>query len=179
MTSSVQHVPFESVWKMRIDHPYSLFVRDGSHFWSCGQCPLNEAGDVLHPNDLFAQARALTGIIDQLLGKIDADRSAVTQLVVYYIKTTDGDGQRLTHLLSGFFDTNVLIVPVSVPHFYYDGMMIEIDVQGAVGEKAVRLFTDQSMGSSLQVIDAGDLSYAVLLVPSKVDLVGVCEAAAG
>ncbi|KPI41600.1 uncharacterized protein AB675_9380 [Cyphellophora attinorum] len=170
MSSSLQYVPFESVWKMRIDHPYSLFVRDGSHFWSCGQCPLNEAGDVLHPNDLFAQARALTGIIDQLLGKIGANRSAVAQLVVYYIKTADGDGHRLTHLLSGFFDTHVLVVPVSIPHFYYDGMMIEVDVKGAVGEKASRLTTDESTRSSLQIVDIGDLSYGVLLVPSEAEL---------
>lgn len=169
MTDSVQYLPFESVWKMRIDIPYSLFVRDGDFFWSCGQCPLNEAGEVLFPNDLFAQARALTGFIDQFLPKINADRSSVAQLVVYHVKTDENDGHKLRQLLHEHFGSDVLVLPVSIPHFYYDGMMIEIDVYGAVGTKTARSFADPSTGISLQITDAGDLSYAVLLNPGGVE----------
>lgn len=170
MADSVQYLPFDSVWKMRIDIPYSLFVRDGDFFWSCGQCPLNEAGEVLFPNDLFAQARALIGFIDQFLPRINANRSAVAQLVVYHVKTDDDDGHKLRQLLHGHFGSDVLVLPASIPHFYYDGMMIEIDIHGAVGAKTARLLDDPSTGISLQISDAGDLGCGILLVPHEVEL---------
>lgn len=170
MADPVQYLPFESVWKMRIDIPYSLFVRDGDFFWSCGQCPLNEAGEVLFPNDLFAQARTLTSFIDQFLPKIDADGSAVTQLVVYHVRTSDDDGHKLQQLLHEHFGSHILVLPVSIPHFYYDGMMIEIDVHGAVSTKTTRSLADNSTGISLQIADAGDLGCAILLVPYEVKL---------
>ena len=168
--NQVQHLPFESVWKMRIDHPYSLFVREGNYLWSCGQCPLNEAGEVLHPNDLFAQARAVTGFIDRFLRKVDANRSAVTQLVVYHVKTGNDDGPRLQQLLHEYFGSDVLVLPVVVPHFYYDGMMIEVDVHGFVGEKTAESLTDPSTETSLDIVRTNDLIYAMLLVPSGAQL---------
>jgi enamine deaminase RidA (YjgF/YER057c/UK114 family) len=170
MADPLQHLPFSSVWKMRIDHPYSLFVRDGAFLWSCGQCPLNESGEVQFPGDLFAQTRAVAGYIDQFLAKMDADCSAVTQLVVYHVKTGDDDGQKLRELLREHFGAGVLVLPVSVPHFYYDGMMVEIDVFGAVGEKTARFFVDDTTRMTLDVIEAGELGYATLLESQEVEL---------
>lgn len=175
MNQTLKHLPFDAVWKMRIDHPYSLFVRDGASLWSCGQCPLNEAGEVLHPNDLFAQARAVTGFIDQFLAKVGADAAAISQLVVYHVKTSDTDGEQLRGLFRQHFGRDVVVLPVSIPHFYYDGMMIEVDVFGSTDKKTIYVFKDDETATELTLVDAGDITWANVLFPSGDDIEGALE----
>lgn len=170
MSDTLRYLPFESVWKMRIDHPYSLFVRDGNLLWSCGQCPLNETGEVLHPNDLFAQAAEVSAFIDQFLSKIDADRSHIAQLVVYHVKTGGTDALELRRLFRERFGEKVIVLPVSIPHFYYDGMMIEVDVYGSTLNKVVRTLTDNETGIELQIVDSGEIVWAGILGPREVQL---------
>src|SRR5439155_25317634 len=62
-------IPPSELWSMRIEHPYSLLVREGGFAWSCGQCPLSAEGAVLAPDDLAAQAGHVDGYIRRLLDK--------------------------------------------------------------------------------------------------------------
>ena len=60
------------------------------------------------------------------------------------------------------FASNVLIVPIAVPPFYYEGMMIEVDVYAAKNHQAVTTFTDPQSELSLQLINSIDLTWATL-----------------
>lgn len=162
-------LPFDTVWKMRIEHPYSLFVKDGNLVWSCGQCPLDGAGEVLAPGDLLSQATAVTGFIRQFLAEIGCDASAVGRLVVYYVKTRDGDAALLGDLFKAKFGREVLITPIAIPYFYYEGMLIEVDVFGSVAPKRHREITDDATGARLDVVDTDGLSWANFSVPRLPD----------
>jgi enamine deaminase RidA (YjgF/YER057c/UK114 family) len=158
---------------MRIDLPYSLYVRDRDVLWSCGQCPLNGSGDVLHPDDLFAQAHAVANLIHQFLQSIGSDRSSLAQLAVYYVKTADGDSDRLRKFFRETFNPNMIVIPISIPHFYYDGMMIEVDVFGSRTSKKFSRVVDKATAAELEVADVGELRFASLTAPPGINFDGV------
>ncbi len=152
--TSPSFLPFDNVWKMRIEHPYSLVVKDGALLWSCGQCPLDREGAVLFPGNLLAQAEAVAGFIERYLNEMQCATTSIGRLVVYYVKTAHRDAARLRGLFHRAFGQSVHVIPVAVPHFYYDGMVIEVDVF-ASDEKTgnIRLGDEQS-GLTLDVSDA-------------------------
>lgn len=171
MARTLQHLPFESVWKMRIDIPYSLFVRDGDLLWSTGQCPLNEMGEVLHPNDLFSQAQTVITFIDQFLTQLDCDASVIGELVVYYLKTAENDAQSLTEVFQRHYGSDIIVVPIGIPHFYYEGMMIEVDCFGSKRDKTFATYKDDNSAIELNVVDAGELKWVNILVPTGVNTI--------
>lgn len=156
------YLPFDTVWKMRIDHPYSLFVREGAILWSCGQCPLDNLGNVLHPGDLLSQAKAVAGFIRRFLGEMQSQTSSIGRLVVYYVKTAPDDVARLKELFRREFGQSVQVVPVAVPHFYYDGMLIEVDVFASDEKAGDTRFVHEENGLTLEVTDAGPFIWATV-----------------
>lgn len=164
-STATAYLPFDTVWKMRIDHPYSLFVREGAILWSCGQCPLDNLGNVLHPGDLLRQAYSVAGFIRKFLTEMQSRTSSIGRLVVYYVKTAPDDAARLKRLFHREFGQSVQVVPVAVPHFYYDGMLIEVDVF-ASDEKAEGIsLVDEETGLTLEVSDAGPFVWASVSSP--------------
>jgi enamine deaminase RidA (YjgF/YER057c/UK114 family) len=119
---------------MRIDHPYSLWVRDGQLCWSCGQCPLDSDGQVIAPGDFMAQTRYVALSIEQSLRSLQLGIVHVAKFVIYYVPATSS-GQALAELVARFSE-RFLIIPITVPHFYYEGMLIEIDVFGSHSQPA-------------------------------------------
>ena len=165
MTSrALTFLPFDTVWKMRIDHPYSLLVKEGDLLWSCGQCPLSGAGEVLHSDELLPQAKEVIGFIERFLGEIDCKTTAVTRLTVYYVKTNDGDAAALDRLFQERFGPQVLITPITTPHFYYEGMLIEVDVFGSTRQKRHCVYVDEATGVELSVVETDALAWANLRV---------------
>ncbi|MGX5722905.1 hypothetical protein [Shinella zoogloeoides] len=164
-STATAYLPFDAVWKMRIDHPYSLFVREGATLWSCGQCPLDSLGNVLHPGDLLRQADAVTGFIRRFLGEMHGQTSGIGRLVVYYVKTAPGDAARLKDLFRREFGQSVQVVPVAIPHFYYDGMLIEVDVFASDEKAEGTSFVDGETGLTLEVSDAGPFVWATVSSP--------------
>lgn len=164
--SATAYLPFDTVWKMRIDHPYSLFVREGALLWSCGQCPLDALGNVLHPGDLMSQAEAVAGFIRRFLGDMQSRASSIGRLVVYHVKTTPNDATRLKDLFRREFGPSVQVMPVAVPHFYYDGMLIEVDVFASDEKAGDTCFVDAESGLTLEVSDAGPFVWATVSSPS-------------
>lgn len=164
-STATAYLPFDTVWKMRIDHPYSLFVREGAILWSCGQCPLDNLGNVLHPGDLPGQAEAVAGFIRRFLGEMRGRASGIGRLVVYYVKTAPGDAARLKDLFRREFGQSVQVVPVAVPHFYYDGMLIEVDVFASDEKAEGACFVDEETGLTLEVSDAGPFVWATVSFP--------------
>jgi enamine deaminase RidA (YjgF/YER057c/UK114 family) len=160
--TSLSFLPFDNVWKMRIEHPYSLVVKDAALAWSCGQCPLDGEGAVLFPGDLLAQAEAVSGFIERYLGEMGCVASAIGRLVVYYAKTAPGDATRLKELFHRAFGPSVQVLPVAVPYFYYDGMLIEVDVFASDDRSKGNRFVDDESGMVLDVSDAGPFLWVAV-----------------
>ncbi len=118
------HIGFDRLWSMQIPVPYSLFLRDGAFGWSCGQCPLDRAGQVVAPGDALAQTDLVARYCQTLLAE-SGFQPADLRLAVVYHDTPDPAPllQRLGATLGPR-----LFVPVKVPAFYYPGMVIEVDL---------------------------------------------------
>jgi len=110
---------------MQINVPYSLMVRDGDLAFSIGQCPLDDSGNVLDAGNLERQTGHVMGYIDQALNRAGLPWSAVAKFIVYH---TPRDIACIARQLAIKTSGRAVVVPVAIPEFYYEGMLIEIDV---------------------------------------------------
>lgn len=150
-------IPPGELWSMRIEHPYSLLVREGGFAWSCGQCPLSADGAVLAPGDLVAQAAHVDRYIRRLLEKAALTPGSVGKLVVYHEVGDARATERMLRLFRAAYPGAILL-PVATPFFYYEGMLIEVDVHAA--ERRAPLAARDGPGFRLRAVDAGDLVWA-------------------
>ncbi len=164
MTALRSCVPFGKMWGMRLDHPYSSLVTEGDYAWTCGQCPLDTSGNVLYANDLVAQAILVAEYIHVSLEDASFNPSSVVKLVVYYTQTETNQVLAMLQVFEQRFAGNALVMPIAVPPFYYEGMMIEVDVYAAKNHKPVITFTDPESELSLQLINSRDLTWATLTI---------------
>ena len=141
---------------MQVDVPVSTMVRDGAFGWTCGQCPLDRAGEVLSPGDLVAQAGHVCDMIEHVLARGGFDTDMIGKLNVYFAETAPGEGGAALDVFARRFSHRPVIVPVPVPYFYYDGMMLEVDV--FAGEMAHTKPT--TAGETVRIVDGGDLIWA-------------------
>jgi len=144
------------LWSMRIEHPYSLLVRDGGFAWTCGQCPLSADGAVLAPDDLFGQADHVDGYIRRLLDKADYSPASVGKLVVYHAPQEPAETERMLSRFRSAFP-GAIVMPIGTPFFYYPGMRIEVDMHAA--ERRTPLVSRDGNGLRLDAVDAGDLVW--------------------
>jgi enamine deaminase RidA (YjgF/YER057c/UK114 family) len=154
-------IPFADLWGMRIEHPYSLLVREGGFAWTCGQCPLSAEGAVLAPDDLAAQAEPVDGYIRHLLDKAGYSPANVGKLVAYYAVDEPAATERmLSHFREAY--PGAVLMPVATPFFYYPGMRLEVDVHAAERRAPLVTARDDANGLRLQAVDAGDLVWVSL-----------------
>lgn len=152
-----QHVPFDT-FAMKVDVPVSMFVRDGGVGWSCGQCPLDHQSQVLAPHDPVTQAAHVCDMIQHTLARANFAIGEIAKLHVYFVPTSPDVDTDVLGLFRARFSLPALIVPIAVPHFYYDGMMIEVDVFAGRALEA----TPVSMVSdvSIDVVEGPELIWA-------------------
>lgn len=140
-------VPFGTHWAMGIEVPYSFGVIDGGQFWSCGQCPLDLEVNVRAPGDLRAQLGIVAGYIRDQFTPYGVPPESIAKLVAYIVGDVD-DLEMTRRVLSEALSSVPLIIAVGVPHFYYPGMRVEIDVYGVVegarSDLAHRLVSSES-----------------------------------
>jgi enamine deaminase RidA (YjgF/YER057c/UK114 family) len=132
-----QYIPFGERQMMRIAVPYSALLREGERAWTSGQIALDESRAVLAPGDIAAQAGIIAGNIVALLDEAGLGPSDVSRLVAY---SAAHDGDRETAMEAVFadvFGSAPLIEIVPVPHFYYDGVLLEVDVFCAPSEPVI------------------------------------------
>jgi enamine deaminase RidA (YjgF/YER057c/UK114 family) len=146
MMTPRRFVPFGTHWAMGIDVPYSFGVVDGGQFWSCGQCPLDLEVNVRAPGDLEAQLKIVAGYIRDQFTPHGVPPSRLSKLVAYIVgDASDLDMTR--RVLGEALGAAPLILAVGVPHFYYPGMRVEIDVygvaEGARSDLAYRLVSSR------------------------------------
>jgi hypothetical protein len=87
------YVPFETLWSMPAELPYSLLLRPGDYAWSCGQLALDEDSSVLAAGDPIAQSRIVCDYIEKILARGDVPISAVRRLRAGHRGPPCGNGQ--------------------------------------------------------------------------------------
>lgn len=151
-----RHVDFEALWRMPIEVPYSLLVREGDLAWSCGQCPLDRDARVLAPDDLVAQTAIVCDYIETVLGRAELLPDALGQLILYHVPGTGGSTARMLQTVRARLGPAPVLVPVAVPHFYYDGMLIEVDVYAGVPCRPMAI-GDAGSDIAVSAVATGDL----------------------
>jgi len=154
-----KYVPFD-VFAMQVDVPVSTMVRDGDYGWTCGQCPLDHQGRVVAPCDLVAQAEFVCDMIETVVRRGGFEIADVVKLNVYYSDPASDSGQAMLRIFCDRFGDHPVIVPIRVPYFYYDGMMIEVDVFTAASKQTS--VTYRSDSGTLQVTRSDDLTWACI-----------------
>lgn len=156
--SERRRIPIGTLWSMRIDVPYSLMVREGGLAWSCGQVPLDAEGRVLDPGDIVAQSRRLCTYVRDILGRVGLSPGTVGKLVAYHLGGAS-EADAMVRTLREELGESPLIVPVAVPHFYYDGMMLEADLF-ASASKVSRKREIEREGVRVEAVEADGLVWA-------------------
>ena len=147
---------------MPIEIPYSLLVRDGDLAWSCGQVPLDGASRVVAPGDLAGQTETVCGYVEEILRRGALPADAITKLVLYYVSRQGGDKDRMMAVCRARFGDRPVLAPIAVPHFYYDDLLIEVDVFASAGQGRVIEKSDDT--GSVRIIDGGELVWASVTV---------------
>lgn len=121
--TEILHLPMGLMWNMPIPVACSLAVAAQGLAVSCGQCPLDGEGRVLAPGDAGAQAALVAGMVQGVLSHLPPGHHAA--LLVVYTDARD-PAEVLAPLARAF--PMAELVPVALPHFYYPGMRIEVDL---------------------------------------------------
>lgn len=156
-------VPFDT-WSMQVDVPVSQLVSHRGLSWSCGQCPLDGDGEVLTRGDLVAQSECVCDYIWEILSRGGVTTGTLAKLIIYYVEATPGDLDAMLTIFRRRFGAVPLLVPVAVPHFYYDGMMIEVDVFAGSNIRSLQPVFNAATGVSISAVEDVDLTWASVKV---------------
>lgn len=154
------------MWSMPVPVACSLAVATEGMAATCGQCPLDGDGRVLHPGDHAAQARAVATAGAQALGHLSPPHSAA--LLVVYHTAPDPDAV-LAPLAAAF--PGAALAPVRLPHFYYPGMGIEVDIYATTAQPQIS--RRKIGGAMLALAEGGPLALAHLSAQRGADLTAV------
>jgi enamine deaminase RidA (YjgF/YER057c/UK114 family) len=119
----IRHLPMGLMWNMPIPVACSLAVAADGLAVTCGQCPLDGNGKVLSPGDAAAQAGLVAAMGQGVLSHLPEPHHAA--LLVVYHDCADPD-EVLAPLAKAF--PHAELAPIRLPHFYYPGMRIEVDL---------------------------------------------------
>lgn len=165
----IVHLPMGLMWQMPIPVACSLAVMAKGLAISCGQCPLDDAGKVLHADDPAQQAGLVAEMVRGVLGHLPVPHHAA--LLVVYHDALD-EAEVLAPLAAAF--PGAVLVPVRLPHFYYAGMRIEVDVYATEAAPKVRTLTEGAARMSL--VSGNGLTLVGLRAPSMAQAKPLLEA---
>jgi enamine deaminase RidA (YjgF/YER057c/UK114 family) len=175
----VVHLPMGLMWSMPVPVACSLAVAisdagGGGLAVSCGQCPLDDAGRVLGPDDPVAQAAQVAKLCAGVLAHLPAGHQAAL-LVVYHTAEAGhaAEAALLAPLARAF--PGAVLAPVRLPHFYYPGMRIEVDLYAIAAPPEQLRFTVN--GAELTRLEGGPLALVHLTAPDAVAASAVLQAA--
>ncbi|NNC78774.1 MAG: hypothetical protein HKN94_01360 [Acidimicrobiales bacterium] len=155
------HVPFDALWSMAIDVPYSYLLRDDGLAWTCGQIALDLESEVLHPGDLVSQSSVVCGHITSILERAKLDAGGLRRLYLYYASPNAGVVEEMLATFRARFGPAVLLEAIPVPHFYYDGILLEVDVWWAESADELRF------GSAVAPTPSAERLSEHLVVPTE------------
>ncbi len=122
---------------MAIDVPYSYLLRDGDLAWSCGQLALDSNSTVMYPGDLASQSHVVIEYVEQVLARAELSAENVTRLYLYHAAPSRKAEQSMLSIFRQRFGPLIDLQPIAVPHFYYDGVLLEVDVWWSNGTSFV------------------------------------------
>jgi len=148
-----RHVYPENHWRMRVDIPYSMGVRQDDLFFLCGQADLAGDGEVRNPDDLLAQSASALDHIQSVVEAMDCSLGDVSKLIVYFVPDDTASIEDYERWLADRLSLAVLPVITLVPleHFFYPGLRVEIDAYGIVGKPPRKVIASPSGPFSLAV----------------------------
>lgn len=151
------HLPMGLMWNMPVPVACSLAVAAEGFAATCGQCPLDEAGHVQSPGDATAQAALVARMGQGVLSHLPGFHAAL--LTVYH---DCADPVVILEPLAAAFPRATL-APIRLPHFYYPGMRIEVDLYAiATNPRTTRL---ASGPARLTMVEGGPLTLCHLSGP--------------
>ena len=154
----IHHLPMGLMWNMPIPVACSLAVATDGLAVTCGQCPLDAEGRVLSAGDAPAQAALVADMMQGVLAHLPEDYKPV--LAVVYHDCAD-PAEVLRPLAEAFPDAE--LAPVRLPHFYYPGMRIEVDLYASTLHQPPHV---QVSGSArLASVNTGPLTLLHLAAP--------------
>ena len=156
MTAPV-HLPMGLMWNMPVPVACSLAVAAEGVAATCGQCPLDDAGHVQFPGDAAAQAALIARMGQGVLSHLPGFKPAL--LTVYH---DCADPAALLAPLAAAFPEATL-APVRLPHFYYPGMRIEVDLYATSALPTPVHFTEGP--ARLTLVQGGALTFCHLSGP--------------
>ena len=151
----------ENHWSLKVDIPYSMGVKQGDLFCLSGQADLKGMGEVQNPGDLFQQSKNAIQHIKNLIRELDCQTEDLTKLVVYYVNNFDVDQHAYSDFLAEQLDIEKLPVITFVPltHFFYPGVMVEIDAYGLATGDAERVYLHNANSLFSQAIRQGEFIF--------------------
>lgn len=151
------HLPMGLMWNMPVPVACSLAVAAEGIAATCGQCPLDDAGQVQSPGDAQQQAVLIARMGQGVLAHLPGFEPAL--LTVYH---DCADPAEVLEPLAAAFP-GAALAPVPLPHFYYPGMRIEVDLYAIAASPRT---TRHSAGpASLTLVEGGPLILCHLSGP--------------
>ncbi|WP_333815207.1 hypothetical protein [Tabrizicola sp.] len=154
----IHHLPMGLMWNMPIPVACSLAVATGGLAVTCGQCPLDAEGRVQAPGNAAAQSAQVAEMGQGALAHLPEPHHAAL-LVVYH--DCDDPAEVLAPLAETFPDAE--LAPIRLPHFYYPGMRIEVDIYATAAPP--RRTTTENGPARLTRVEGGPLTLLHLSAP--------------
>ena len=151
------HLPMGLMWNMPVPVACSLAVAADGIAATCGQCPLDDTGRVQSPGDATAQAALVTRMGQGVLSHLRGFQAA---LLTVYHDCADPD-EVLAPLTAAF--PQATFAPIRLPHFYYPGMRIEVDLYAIAAHPRTTRLT--SGPAQLTLVEGGPLTLCHLSGP--------------
>lgn len=151
------HLPMGLMWNMPVPVACSLAVAAEGVAATCGQCPLDDAGQVRSHGDARAQAALIAQMGERVLSHLPGFSAAL--LTVYH---DCADPEDVLGPLAAAFP-NATLAPVRLPHFYYPGMRIEVDFYAIASHPVTSRRTNGP--ARLTTVEGGALTFCHLYGP--------------
>ena len=154
-----QYVPFD-VFGMREEVRVSTMVRVGDLGWTCGMCPLDVSSAVVAAGDLQAQAGFVSNMIETVFQRAGFDSKDAAKLVIYHAAKSADELSEMLTVFKKHFPSRPVLVPVPVDHFYYEGMLLEVDAYADASLEPA----SEAVGPGIQVRHGHDFTYIAATV---------------
>ena len=111
-----------------VPYAYASVVGPGSVVFTAGACPLDGAGEIVHPGDATEQARVAVANLETTLRAAGCGLTDVAKSTVYVASADRDDLVAVWHVVrEAFGDHDAPSTLLGVAALGYDGQLVEIE----------------------------------------------------